>query len=90
MLNAAGSLILVNNKFQEKGVELQETAPTFKSAIKRFDASCIKCCMRNVEGRNDPCATCPIREALLANAAKWRTTNDKDDIWYIELEEASV
>ena len=81
--------IMPSNKFEEKGMELQNSARTFEQAKKRFNNSCTLCCLRNREGR-DNCGECPIRKALLANnGVKWHCTNDEDYMW-MELEEASV
>lgn len=47
-------------RFQETGVERQETAMTVKAAVRAFERSCDLCCCR---GYQTPCDQCPIAVA---------------------------
>ena len=55
-----------NNRFMERGVELQMGCFTYWYAKKQYMHSCMICCSQG-KGGATKCATCPIRAAFLAN-----------------------
>ena len=71
------NVIVAGDKFEEKGVLLQDTARSFRQSRRRFDKSCTLC---TLYGRGKDCNNCPIREALLAGAEFHRLT-DEDYLW---------
>ena len=60
----ANNVILTNDRFEEYGVELQQTAKDMKQTMQRFDQSCIRCTLYH---RQADCDVCPIRTAMLSN-----------------------
>lgn len=56
--------IITTDRFEEKGVSLQQEATNMRQTMNRFEQSCIRCTLYK---RNADCDTCPIRQAMLAN-----------------------
>lgn len=72
--------IIAKDRFEEKGIALQENARTFDYALVQFDRSCTLCALYK---RTADCETCPIREALRANV-KWHGIKDAN--YYVQKE----
>lgn len=71
------TMVVANDRFTEKGVELQQNAKNMKQAEMRFEGSCTRCTMFK---RNADCEACPIREALYGNVVKFHC-QPKDYPW---------
>ena len=56
--------IIATTRFEEKGVELQETARNWDQAVERFNGSCTRCTLFH---RHAECEACPIKAALEGN-----------------------
>ena len=63
------TLVVANDRFTKKGVELQKTSKNLEQAIERFNQSCTRCSLYK---RNADCEACPIRESLFGNACKFK------------------
>ena len=70
-----------DNRFMEKGVELQMNSNSYWEAKRNYEYSCMLCCTRNVGACE--CAHCPIREAMLTNAEKifWKKIPKQEYEW---------
>ena len=74
-----------DNRFMEKGVQLQNIAQSFHEAQRNYNNSCMLCCTKGVGAV--VCAHCPIRDAFLCNADLFfRSELTKDDKRYVEKE----
>lgn len=73
-----------DNRFMEKGVELQMNANNWWQAKKSYNYSCMLCCTRNVGAVQ--CAHCPIREAMLTNAIIFRKKMPKQEKEWVQKE----
>lgn len=69
--------IVTRDRFEERGVALQDNARNFRQARRLFDKSCTLCMLY---GRNADCDACPIREAMLAGSQCHKLT-DEDYVW---------
>lgn len=56
--------IVTTDRFEEKGVELQENARSFGHAVQNFNKSCTLCTLYK---RRADCESCPVREAMKSN-----------------------
>ena len=60
-------IIITRDRFEEVGVELQESSRSYEQSKARFNKSCALCSMY---GRCADCNACPIAESGAA-MAKW-------------------
>lgn len=73
-----------DNRFEQKGVELQMDANSWWQAKKRYNYSCMLCCTRGVGATQ--CARCPIREAMLTNAKIFIKKMPRQELEWVEKE----
>lgn len=73
-----------DNRFEQKGVELQMDSNSWWEAKRNYNYSCMLCCTRNVGATR--CANCPIREAMLTNAHIFRKRMPKQELEWVEKE----
>jgi len=73
-----------DNRFMQKGVELQMDANSWYAAKRAYEYSCLLCCTRGV-GAVD-CSQCPIRGAMLTNSIVFRKKLTKEDKEWVERE----
>lgn len=73
-----------DNRFMEKGVELQMNAQNWWQAKKSYNYSCMLCCTKGCGAVQ--CAHCPIREAMLTNAIIFRKKMPKQEKEWVQKE----
>jgi len=73
-----------DNRFEQKGVELQMDSNNWWQAKRNYEYSCMLCCTRGVGATQ--CAHCPIREAMLTNAMIFLKKMPKQEIEWVEKE----
>ena len=73
------------SRFQEKGVELQRDSQSWWESKKRYQYSCMLCCMSSRPGAVD-CTACPIRAAMLENAEVFWHKMPKQEYAWVEAE----
>lgn len=76
-----------DNRFMDKGVELQMNANSWWEAKKAYNYSCMLCCTRGCGAMK--CASCPIRQAMLTNAKIFNSKMPKQEKRWV-LEEAEL
>ena len=75
-----------DNRFEQKGVELQMDSQNWWQAKKAYNYSCMLCCCRNVGAVK--CTHCPIREAVLTNAQIfWKRMPKQEREWAMKEKE---
>ena len=74
-----------DNRFEQKGVELQMNANNWWQAKRSYIYSCMLCCTTGVGGAMK-CAQCPIRAAMLNNAMIFRKRMPKQELEWVEQE----
>lgn len=72
------------NRFAQKGVELQMNAINYWKAKKSYSYSCMLCCSHGVGAIE--CAHCPIREAFLTNCEIFKDYIPKSEEDFIQKE----
>jgi len=73
-----------DNRFEQKGVELQMDANSWWQAKRSYNYSCMLCCTMGVGAVQ--CAHCPIREAMLTNAVIFRKRMPRQELEWVEKE----
>ena len=73
-----------DNRFMNKGVEMQMDANCWSEAKRNYEYSCMLCCSKGVGAVQ--CAHCPIREAVLMNAQIFDGKLTKQDRRWVEEE----
>lgn len=66
-----------DNRFMDKGVELQMNANSWWEAKKAYNYSCMLCCATGCGAMK--CASCPIRQAMLTNAGIFKDKMPKQE-----------
>ena len=79
------TMVITKDRFEEKGVALQESARNLEQAKDRFDGSCLRCTLFK---RHADCDACPIREQLFGNVVKFH--GHPADYPWVEKEFAPV
>ena len=78
-----------SDKFEERGVYMQDKSKTFKDAKERYEMCCRICILHGRDERKD-CTVCPIRATFLADCGGGMYRMKAEDIVYVNLERAST